>query len=247
MTKSESARINGAKSHGPKTEAGRQRSSQNALKHGLTSQTLLLPTEDPEEFQHLLNSYLDQFQPDGPAELHLVHEMVAAKWRLERLAIIETQLYIEYLERAEEDSDDPLSPIESLTSAFTGLANSNSYPFLQRVEARLERTYSRALRSLIQLQRLRQSSGQPNAVAPTAAENKICTNEPTEPIQPNGHFALDPPAQPGNPPPSSASTRPAIQRCVAPSRRLHLHADQSEQRNVSVAAHPEVVRLASRR
>ena len=68
MTKSESARINGAKSHGPKTEAGRQRSSQNALKHGLTAQTLVLPTEDPDEFNQLLTSCLDQFQPDGPAD-----------------------------------------------------------------------------------------------------------------------------------------------------------------------------------
>jgi len=196
MTKSESARTNGAKSHGPKTEAGRKRSSQNALKHGLTSQTLVLPTEDPEEFQQLLTSYLDRFQPDGPAELHLVHEMVAAKWRLERLAIIETQLYVDYLEHVEEDADDPLSPVESLTAAFTRLANTNSYPFLHRVEARLERTYSRALRSLIQLQRLRQSSGQPNDAAPTPGENKICTNEPTEPIHPNGHFALDQFSQP---------------------------------------------------
>ena len=50
LSKSESARINGAKSRGPKTEAGRQRSSQNALKHGLTAETLVLPTEDPAEF-----------------------------------------------------------------------------------------------------------------------------------------------------------------------------------------------------
>jgi len=56
LTKSESARINGAKSHGPKTEAGRKRSSQNALKHGLTAQTLVLPTEDPAEFHQLLAS-----------------------------------------------------------------------------------------------------------------------------------------------------------------------------------------------
>ena len=109
LTKSESARINGAKSHGPKTDAGRKRSSQNALKHGLTAQTLVLPTEDPAEFDQLLSSYLDQFRPDGPAESDLVHEMVAAQWRLQRLAIIETQLYIESMEHAEENADRPLS------------------------------------------------------------------------------------------------------------------------------------------
>jgi len=131
-TKSESARINGAKSRGPKTESGRKRSSQNALTHGLTAQTLVLPTEDPEEFNQLLTSYLDQFQPDGPAELHLVHEMVASKWRLQRLAMIETQLYVEYIEHAQEDADDPLTPTESLTAAFTRLANSNSGNYLLR-------------------------------------------------------------------------------------------------------------------
>ena len=181
MTKSESARINGAKSLGPKTEAGRKRSSQNALKHGLTAHTLVLPSEDPEEFQQFLTSYLDHFQPIGPAEIDAVHEMVAARWRLQRLAIIENQLYAEALDHVEENADGPLGAPQSLADAFTWLAGSNSYNFLQRQEARLERTYSRALRNLIQLQRLRK---------PTRAENKICTNEPTDPIRPNGHFNL---------------------------------------------------------
>ena len=206
LRKSESARINGAKSRGPKTEAGRKRSSQNALKHGLTAQTLVLPSEDPDEFNQLLASYLDQFQPHGPAELHLVHDMVAAKWRLQRLAIIETQLYVKYTKDVQEDSDDPLSPIESLTSAFTLLANSNSFPFLHRVEARLERTYSRALRNLIQLQR--QSSKTPSAEAPTPGDNKICTNEPTDPTPTNAYFASpaapDASAQPPSSPPAAA-------------------------------------------
>jgi len=43
LTKSESARINGAKSHGPKTDAGRKRSSQNAF----TAQTLVPLNEEP--------------------------------------------------------------------------------------------------------------------------------------------------------------------------------------------------------
>ena len=233
MTKSESARINGAKSRGPKTEAGRRRSSQNALKHGLYSETLLLPSEDPDEFNQLLASYLDQFQPDGPAERDLVHDMVAAKWRLQRLAIIETQLYIEYLESAEEAADHPQSPAESLTAAFTGLANSTSYAFLHRVESRLERSYSRALRNLIQLQRLRRPPQAPREV-PTPVETEICTNEPTAPMPPA-------PSHPNAPiDPASATElqlRTGSHNTYAPVRRSRTYCSVELTQNADPAIH----------
>jgi len=117
MSKSESARITGAKSHGPTIEAGLRRSFQNALKHGFSAQTIVLPTEDASEFNQLLAAYTNQFQPDGPVELDLVHQMVAANWRLRRLSTIETQLFTNAIEHEEEraadrddDEDDQPSP-----------------------------------------------------------------------------------------------------------------------------------------
>jgi len=72
-TRSDTARANGAKSHGPATPEGRARSSQNALRHGLTVRDAALPTvsvvlddESPAEFQLLLDSYLDEFAPTSP-------------------------------------------------------------------------------------------------------------------------------------------------------------------------------------
>ncbi|HTS47268.1 MAG TPA: hypothetical protein VMH05_04955 [Bryobacteraceae bacterium] len=179
-SKSQTARINGAKSRGPKTESGRARSSQNALKHGLCSQTLVLPSEDPADFDALLAAYLQQLRPIGPVELDLVHEMVAAKWRLDRIAGIETQLFVEAIDRVEEYSDDPLTPDQALASAFERLANGPSLNVLHRMESRFARTYSRALRNLLQLQRDR---NKPPAAppAPTGDENEICKNEPTDP------------------------------------------------------------------
>src|ERR1035438_7199088 len=90
--KIDSARANGAKSHGPKTEAGRKISAQNAVTHGLYAKGVVLAVESREQYQEMLDAYLQQFQPDGPIEHDLVEEMVAAKWRQRRLWAIETDL-----------------------------------------------------------------------------------------------------------------------------------------------------------
>ena len=198
LRKSESARENGAKSRGPKTEAGKQRSSQNALRHGLTSQTIVLPSEDPADFERLLDSYLEHFRPASPVAVDLVHELAAAKWRLNRLALIETQLLADSIAEVEQrrlqsiedgDEDQPLTPAQSLAEGFDRLA-SGSFNFLNRVQSRLERTYSRALHNLLRMQAQPAPSGPPPAPQPDG-QNEICTNEPTSPIQPNEYRALD--------------------------------------------------------
>jgi len=62
--KSETSRINGAKSHGPKTPEGKETSSQNSLKHGFTSRkTLILKTESPDEYQEFLAQHIAIHQP----------------------------------------------------------------------------------------------------------------------------------------------------------------------------------------
>jgi len=42
-------RRNALKSTGPKTEDGKQQSRCNAIRHGLTAETVIEPLEDPEE------------------------------------------------------------------------------------------------------------------------------------------------------------------------------------------------------
>ena len=91
--RSETARINGAKSRGPVSAEGLAKSSRNALKHGLTSiSMIILDTEDPDEFDRLLNDFFARYQPAGPAEQDLVEEMVAARWRIRRMWVVETSL-----------------------------------------------------------------------------------------------------------------------------------------------------------
>jgi len=47
-------RGNALRSTGPRTLEGRKASAMNALKHGMTSRTVLLPDEDPGEFERFV-------------------------------------------------------------------------------------------------------------------------------------------------------------------------------------------------
>ena len=77
-------RQNAKKSTGPRTAAGKAATSRNALTHGLTAQTYVLPGDDPEEFTALLDDLFRRFHPDGPAEERLVRRIAANQWRLDR-------------------------------------------------------------------------------------------------------------------------------------------------------------------
>src|ERR1700719_3815050 len=93
--KSETARANGAKSRGPATPEGKEKSSRNAVKHGLTAGTgnILLDCEDPDEFEQAFNKLLGIHEPATTAENDIVEEMVAARWRIRRMWTIETNLF----------------------------------------------------------------------------------------------------------------------------------------------------------
>ncbi len=97
-------RANALHSTGPRTESGKQRSSLNALRHGLTSQTAILPSEDPAAYQLHCRQFESEYQPKSPTEIHLVRELADTSWRLNRIPLLEADL----LARAA-DRHDPLS------------------------------------------------------------------------------------------------------------------------------------------
>ena len=84
---------NAQHSTGPRTHAGKLRSSLNALTHGLTGgRTVLLPTEDPAAHQRHTQEFFDEYQPQGPTEKQLVQELIDTSWRLNRVPLIEANL-----------------------------------------------------------------------------------------------------------------------------------------------------------
>src|SRR5277367_4588650 len=158
--KSETTRINGAKSRGPVTPAGKARSSANSRRHGLTASALLDGDSD-EHFRLLLADFMDQFQPQTGVETDLVEVMAIARWRLRRLLAIEThQFDLEMIRRQEEIDEDftGMSHNDRLAFVFQQLSDTgNSLALLIRYEASINRSYDRALKHLLQLQSNRQN------------------------------------------------------------------------------------------
>ena len=86
-------RKNAQKSTGPKTPQGRDAVRLNGLKHGLTSEILVLPGESKADFENLLASLEAEHQPATPTEVILVRQMAMASWRLQRLVHMEAAHY----------------------------------------------------------------------------------------------------------------------------------------------------------
>ena len=78
MSQAATARANGAKSNGPITAEGKAISSQNSLKHGLTSSRVVLPHESQEAYDKLEASLINRFKPADDLESEFVQEMAAA-------------------------------------------------------------------------------------------------------------------------------------------------------------------------
>src|SRR6202161_2290972 len=86
-------RINSLKSTGPKTEAGKKRSSLNALRHGLTAQVVVLPSEDLAAYTAFTKAFHDELKPVGMLETQLTQSIADDYWRLNRAKAIEQNMY----------------------------------------------------------------------------------------------------------------------------------------------------------
>ncbi len=156
--RSDTSKINGAKSHGPKSAETRAISSQNALKHGCTAHhTLLLACEDPDEFQRVLDDYSADYRPTNSTERRLVEEMFGAFWRIRRLKSMETALLNYEMLRQGPELEKNLATFDvaiQLAVSFATLADgSRALSLIIRYESALHRLHERALNALLAMRR----------------------------------------------------------------------------------------------
>ena len=151
-------RKNAKKSTGPRTNEGKQRSSQNALKHGLLARDAVLPGEDPADFDRQLCDLEDTIEPKNALEFELVRQIVDAQWRLRRLTRLETG----YLAAARDKThrhnktfrhDDPPEDYDGQTQVLgqSLLERNPGLLHLSRYNGQLSRNLTRALNMIRQL------------------------------------------------------------------------------------------------
>jgi hypothetical protein len=141
-----SNRQNGLLSSGPTSARGKAIASQNSRKHGLCSKQIVLPGEDPAEYDALRQSLFNDYAPANETERTLVEELAAGSWRLARARRHETAI----LEKLLGDSKDP---DEAFADLF--VERPKEVERLLRYVTTIERAYYRALNKLEKLQKER--------------------------------------------------------------------------------------------
>lgn len=155
-------RENAKHSTGPRTEAGKAASSQNARKHGFNSSRLVIPEKHRDEFdEHSQALHADLKPLDSLAE-DLFHQLLHASWNIRRIELIQ----LETLSRG-----DP----------FRDELSHRELELLMRYHGHFHRVYQRVLKSFQQ--------HQSSIAAPANGVKKKPANR--APARANGHAAHD--------------------------------------------------------
>jgi hypothetical protein len=137
-------RANAKKSSGPRTTIGKQKSSRNATRHGLTSRTFLSETESGPPFVEHLQNYQVVWKPTSFLEERLVWQMAVAKWRQQHVWQVEAL----HLNAAARKSG-------TASIAFAELADTSALELLGRYDERFSRQYDHAVTRLMKLRKIK--------------------------------------------------------------------------------------------
>ena len=194
----EANRRNALKSTGPRSEEGKQASRCNALRHGLTAETVIGSLEDAEDYKAFEAAITADYDAQSAVERELVLQLASILWRLRRATTMETGLleiqadpiqnYLEnrellsesrdvihtLLRRANSDPNVKADNTVEFARCFLRLANLPNFALdrLSRYEATLWRQARRILLALDALDR-RKPHERARYIWPSGMEHEI--------------------------------------------------------------------------
>lgn len=139
---------------GPRTRRGKLKSRYNALKHGIFANVVLRTgpfREKQEDYENLLGSFRESFQPDGGPEELLVEKLAQLAWRMARAVKADAAMVTDINLNLDWRVKLPIPEIEEMDR-------------LLRYETRLEGAFDRTLQQLERLQRMRRGEAVPPTV-----------------------------------------------------------------------------------
>src|SRR5438309_1282154 len=89
----EANRRNALRSTGPTSPGGKQRSRCNAVRHGLTAETVIGVLEDTEGYKAFEAAITADYDAQSAVERELVLRLASLLWRLRRATMMETGLF----------------------------------------------------------------------------------------------------------------------------------------------------------
>ena len=170
---------NGQLSKGPTSAEGKAVSSRNALKLGISAQSMIIPGEDPAELDHLTAEYEEHFLPVGPVEAALVQTIVRAQWMQRRCDRIEAQFLNSRVAALEGQTAHPLGAAVAQDSE-----KGNTLQKIFRRRQAAQRDWYTAVEALTQLQAQRHRAEEKAATraAHPSSPSRVRFDSPQQPI-----------------------------------------------------------------
>jgi hypothetical protein len=154
-------RANSQLSTGPRTEAGKRRSSLNSFRHGLTGQIFVATPEETEVFQRHCASILQALQPVGPIESYLAQSIAEGMWRLQRARALENGIFANgHRDHVDQMNAGHPEVDTALAQSRTWTEQAHNLHLLTVYEQRINRAVEKNTAQLNALQSARQASHQ---------------------------------------------------------------------------------------
>jgi hypothetical protein len=187
-------RRNAPQSTGPKTDAGKEVSRRNAVRHGLTAETVIGSLEDAEDYKSFEVAIAADYDAQSALERELVLRLASLLWRLRRATKIETGLFESQTDHELRESDNRQlassgefvpalfrasnfqtgADWNKFTCSFLRLANMSNFALdrLSRYEATLWRQVGRIIYALETLDRRKPQERTRRAWFPSEGESQ---------------------------------------------------------------------------
>ena len=153
------ARVNGAKSKGPKTRLGKFIAAANSFKTGLhAAKSSALKLENSAAYDGQLAAYIRRYQPQDNVELNFVRELCGLDWRIHRFKAYETAILnhqVEIQHKTLEATDTSLNDdLKGAVAVDFMDKNSHVLRFLSHQSQSLSHQRLGALRSLREIRKM---------------------------------------------------------------------------------------------